>query len=64
MFRWLIVVVLALVLMSGLTAWLRRFGIGRLPGDFEFCACGRHWQLPISSTLVLSMIAALVARFI
>jgi hypothetical protein len=48
MFRWLIVVVLALVLMSGLTAWLRRFGFGRLPGDFEFRAFGREWQLPIS----------------
>ncbi|MDR6888445.1 MULTISPECIES: DUF2905 domain-containing protein [Variovorax] len=64
MIRWLIVVVLALVLMSGLTAWLRRFGFGRLPGDFEFRAFGREWQLPISSTLVLSMIAALVARLI
>ena len=47
MIRWLIVVVLALVLMSGLTAWLRRFGFGRLPGDFEFRAFGREWQLPI-----------------
>ncbi len=64
MFRWLIVVVLALVLMSGLTAWLRRFGFGRLPGDFEFRLFGREWQLPIGSTLVLSMLAALVARFI
>ena len=63
MFRWLIVVVLAL-LMSGLTAWLRRFGFGRLPGDFEFRAFGREWQLPIASTVVLSMIAALVARLL
>ena len=57
MLRWLLVVVLALVLMSGLTAWLRRFGFGRLPGDFE-------WQLPIGSTVVLSMIAALVAKLL
>lgn len=64
MLRWLIVVVLALVLMSGLTAWLRRFGFGRLPGDFEFRAFGREWQLPIASTVVLSMIAALAARLL
>jgi hypothetical protein len=64
MLRWLIVVVLALLLMSGLTAWLRRFGFGRLPGDFAFRAFGREWQLPLASTLVLSMIAALVARLI
>jgi hypothetical protein len=64
MLRWLIVVVLALVLMSGLTEFLRRYGFGRLPGDFEFRLFGRAWQLPIASTLVLSMIAALVARWI
>ena len=64
MIRWLIVVVLALLLMSGLTAWLRRFGFGRLPGDFAFRAFGREWQVPLASTLVLSMLAALVARLI
>ncbi|CAN7622928.1 DUF2905 domain-containing protein [Variovorax sp. LjRoot290] len=64
MIRWLIVVVLALVLMSGLTEWLRRYGFGRLPGDFEFRAFGREWQLPIGSTVVLSTIAALIAKWI
>lgn len=64
MLRWLIVVVLALVLMGGLTAWLRKYGFGRLPGDFEFRAFGRDWQLPIASTVVLSLIAALIAKWI
>jgi hypothetical protein len=64
MLRWLLVVVLALLLMSGLTTWLRKYGFGRLPGDFAFRAFGREWQVPIASTLVLSMIAALIARWI
>ena len=64
MIRWLLVVVLALILVSGLTQWLRRFGFGRLPGDFEFRAFGRNWQVPLASTLVLSMIAALVAKLV
>ena len=64
MLRWLIVVVLALLMMSGLAAWLRKYGFGRLPGDFEFRAFGRDWQLPIASTVVLSMIAALIAHWI
>ena len=64
MFRWLIVTVLALVLMSGLTEWLRKFGFGRLPGDFAFRAFGREWQVPIASTVVLSMLAALIAKLI
>ncbi|WP_287964546.1 DUF2905 family protein, partial [Diaphorobacter sp.] len=33
MLRWLLVVFLALVLINGLTPWLRRLGLGRLPGD-------------------------------
>ena len=64
MIRWLLVTVLALVLMSGLTDWLRRFGFGRLPGDFVFRAFGRLWQVPLASTLVLSMLAALNPRLI
>lgn len=62
--RWLLVTVLALVLFSGLTPWLRRFGLGRLPGDLHFRLFGREWSLPIASTLVLSMIAAGIARLI
>jgi hypothetical protein len=64
MIRWLIVVVLALLLFNGLVAWLRRFGFGRLPGDFAFRAFGRHWELPLGSTVLLSMLAAAVARWI
>jgi len=64
MLRWLLVVVLALLLMQGLTGWLRKLGFGRLPGDFEFRAFGRIWQLPIASTVALSLLAALVARLL
>jgi hypothetical protein len=64
MVRWLIVVVVALLVMNGLTGWLRHLGFGRLPGDFEFRLFGREWQLPIASTLVLSLIAAAIARWI
>jgi hypothetical protein len=65
MIRWLLVVVLALVLFQGLTAWLRKhFGFGRLPGDFNFHAFGRNWDLPIGSTVAMSVVAALVARWI
>lgn len=64
MFRWLIVVVLVLVLCSGLTPWLRRLGFGRLPGDLSFRLFGRDWHLPIASTVVLSLLAALLARLL
>jgi len=60
--RWLLVTLLALVLFSGLMPWLRRLGLGRLPGDLNFRAFGRDWSLPIASTIVLSLLAAGIAR--
>jgi Protein of unknown function (DUF2905) len=62
MLRWLIVVLLALLLVQGLLGWLRRIGLGRLPGDLRFHAFGRDWELPIATTLLLSAIASLLQR--
>ncbi|MBW7923641.1 MAG: DUF2905 domain-containing protein [Burkholderiaceae bacterium] len=64
MIKWLLVVVVALALFSGLMPLLRRFGIGRLPGDFEFRAFGREWSIPITSTVLLSLLAALLSRLL
>jgi len=64
MIRWLIVVVLASILFSGLMPFLRRFGFGRLPGDLEFRFLGREISIPLMSTLLLSLLAMLIARFI
>jgi hypothetical protein len=64
MWRWLLVVFLALVLFNGLMPWLRKIGFGRLPGDLQFRFLGRDWYLPITTTLVLSLLAAGVSRLI
>lgn len=64
MLRWLIVVFLALVLFNGLFPWLQKLGFGRLPGDLRFRLFGREWFLPITTTLVLSGLASLLARFV
>ena len=64
MVRWLIVVFLALVLIEGLAPWLRRLGLGRLPGDFRFRLWGREWSIPLTSTLLLSAAAALISKLI
>lgn len=64
MIKWLIATVLALVLFSGLMPFLRRFGIGRLPGDFNFRAFGRDISLPIMSTILLSLLAAGIAHLL
>ncbi|MEY2771935.1 MAG: hypothetical protein RIQ38_2354 [Pseudomonadota bacterium] len=64
MIRWLIVTILALIVFSGLQPWLRRMGFGRLPGDLHFRLFGREWHLPIASTLLLSLIAAGIAKWL
>ena len=64
MFRWLIVVFLALLLINGLTPLLGRLGFGKLPGDFRFRLFGREWFLPITTTVLLSLVAGVVAKLI
>jgi len=64
MFRWLIVVFLALFLINGLTPLLGKLGLGKLPGDFRFRLFGRAFFLPLTTTVLLSLVAALVARLL
>lgn len=64
MFRWLIVVFLVLVLINSFTPWLQKMGFGRLPGDFRFRIFGREFFIPLTTTLILSMVAAAIARFL
>eukprot|EP01032_Pedospumella_encystans_P010733 gene10733-12520_t len=53
-----------LIVFSGLQPWLQKLGFGRLPGDFRFRLFRREWFLPITSTLLLSMLASLVAKWL
>ena len=62
--RWLIVFLLAFLVFQGLADWLRRIGLGRLPGDFSFRFRGREWHLPIASSLLLSLIAMAIGALI
>jgi len=64
MIKWLLTLLLALVVLSLLTPWLRRHGLGRLPGDVQLHWRGRQWQLPIASTLLLSAAATLLGRLL
>jgi hypothetical protein len=62
--KWLIATAVALFLFSGAMPFLRKLGIGRLPGDFHFRLFGRDWSIPLTSTILLSLLAAAVARMI
>lgn len=58
MLRWLLVFVIAFVLFNAMAGWLRRIGLGRLPGDFSFRWKGREVFVPLASSVVLSLLAA------
>ncbi|WP_019561351.1 MULTISPECIES: DUF2905 family protein [Caldimonas] len=64
MLRWLLIILLALIVFNGLSAWLHRIGLGRLPGDFHFKLGGRQWDLPLTSAVLLSLLAALIGKFV
>jgi len=62
--KWLLVLVVGVVVITLLTPWLSRYGLGRLPGDITVRWRGRPLYLPITTTLLLSAILTLLARVI
>jgi Protein of unknown function (DUF2905) len=64
MFRWLIVIFLALMLINWFTPALHKLGLGRLPGDFRFTLFGRPIFIPLTTTVVLSVVAGVISKLI
>jgi hypothetical protein len=62
MFRWLLVVFLALLLINSVTPWLQKLGFGRLPGDIRFKFFGREIFIPLASTIILSAVCAAISK--
>jgi len=60
--RWLAILFLALLLFAALRPWLEKIGLGRLPGDFRFRLAGREWHVPLGSSVLLSVVALLIAK--
>ncbi|MDP3701401.1 MAG: DUF2905 domain-containing protein [Hylemonella sp.] len=64
MFRWLLVIFFVLMIVNTFTSWFRKIGFGRLPGDVNFKIFGREFNLPFTTTIILSLVAVGIARFI
>lgn len=62
MWRWLLAIFVALILLDGVTPWLRKIGLGRLPGDMNFKLLGRNWSIPLGSTVLLSVAVSLIVK--
>ena len=64
MLKWILVLVVGVVVISLMTPWLAKRGLGRLPGDITVRWRGRPLYLPITTTILLSLVLTLVGRLI
>lgn len=64
MIRWMIVIFLALMLISWFSPFLQRMGFGKLPGDLRFKLFGREFFIPLTTTIILSLLAGLISKLI
>lgn len=60
MLKWLLTLAIAVLILGLATPWLRRLGLGRLPGDVTVERNGRQYVFPVGSTIMLSLLASLV----
>ena len=64
MILWMIVIVVMLVCLNWFAPFLQKLGLGRLPGDLRFKLFGRDWNIPLTTTILLSFAATFIAKFI
>jgi hypothetical protein len=64
MLKWLLTLVVALVVLAIVAPGLRRYGLGRLPGDITVRVQGRDVYLPFTTTILLSLALTLIGRFV
>jgi Protein of unknown function (DUF2905) len=64
MLKWLLVLAVGVTVIALAAPWLRRHGLGRLPGDVTFNWRGRRVYVPITTTILLSLALTLLARLV
>jgi hypothetical protein len=62
--RILIIIGVVLLLVGLLWPWLSKLGLGRLPGDIRVETANGIFYFPITTCLVISIVASLVIWFI
>jgi hypothetical protein len=64
MLKWLLTLLIALAVLTALSPWLAKYGLGRLPGDVVVRCKGRQYYLPFTTTIVLSLALTLLTRLL
>lgn len=62
--RWVLSIFILLVVLLSFMPTLRRWGIGRLPGDIHFTFLGREIEIPLMSTILLAVVAMVLGRLL
>jgi hypothetical protein len=57
-------VFIVLVILAAATPLLARFGVRRIPGDFQIPVRGRMYYIPLASTLLLTLGVWLVGKLL
>jgi hypothetical protein len=64
MSRSLILLGVGLVVLGLLWPWLARWGLGRLPGDIVIERDGFRLYIPITTSIIVSVVLSLIIWFI
>lgn len=64
MLKWVFTLVIALVVLTAVSPFFARFGLGRLPGDVTVRYRGRNYHLPFTTTILLSIALMLLVRLL
>src|SRR5207245_6169260 len=62
MLKWFLALAIALVVLTVLSPWLSRYGLGRLPGDLTVRYKGWLYYLPFASTILFFQAEAGIRR--
>ena len=62
--RWILTIFIGLCVLTSAIPWLQKLGIGRLPGDLNFKVFGKQIQIPIASTVLITVILLLIGKLI
>jgi hypothetical protein len=60
MLKWLLVLTAMLVALGAGGPWLRKLGLGRLPGDIRIEKAGKFYYFPITSSIIVSLLFSLL----
>jgi hypothetical protein len=64
MLKWILFIAVATTLLGVFAPQLSKYGLWKLPGDLRFRHKDRDYFLPITSTVLISVVLTLLSRLV